>query len=322
MQFKVIPLSIFLIAGIACWLGCNFGQPTQVVFTSDMEGVYLYDLELDSSWAIAESELFYVPGSLRMVNEDVATVGYVSKEEHVAIDKLTGERPSEKDSMVKWAIQEREGYDSYFNYQEDYLAFDLNNKRQWLYQTKLYSLHDRQTMTITLTTFDEKGDTVSVADTSYPCDGYRITNIGVGIEFCDYDRFYSESGWVKGKQAFSRKGSIYLREGGKEKLLLEPEFGFDAKFGAGLFEPNISADGEKVIVRYNPGFLNGLDCLREIDLNTGKDSVVVYGTFYYPKYSPDGKYILFQNEQYEVYLYEPESKKFTYVGFGDMFVFR
>lgn len=329
MQFRAKLFLFFLVAGITGWFGCSFGHRYQVVYVSEYDGIYVYDVARDTSWQLVSFEQGQpvIVNSLKVIDNDWVVLGFHGDEKESFVkavdDKTAPNLHNSKDSSAAKSNSPSREYNNYFSYWENHIAFNIDSKEQYLYQTKQYRLFNRETLTIILTTFSPKGDTLSVSDTSYPCTYYRYTNNSRWIEFCDsYDRFYSESDWVKGKQAFSRKGSIYLRDGGKEKLILEPEFGFDGKFGAGLFEPNISADGEKAIVRYNPGFLNGLDCVREIDLDTGKDTVVVYGTFFYPKYSQDSRYILFKNEQNEGYLYEPETKKFTYVGFGEMFVFR
>ena len=305
-----------------------------VIYSVDKAGLYQYDQSTDQTIKIADLNEVFIDNSLIFINDSVVVIGYRGQEIKEARDKVTGERLecpcSSSDSLIVQGIVGSYKYDRYTLYRQTFQAININDKEKWLYQTVDYEHKEMDSLTVTTSNFKQNGDTASVTDTVYRCNG--ISYSSNGLTFCQSERFYSESNSVNDKQVYSRRGNLYLKENGKETLLLEYDGNFDPKFGSGYYQPTLSPDGEKVAFRYLAGFLKSGSGLFELDLKTMDKREITNDDYFRPIYSSDGNYLLLGKNQRQdksnqtwindIYILDLNNNQTKKIGKGDLFIWK
>ncbi len=321
---KGLSISFILVFVLGVGLiGCHNSQlPSyQIVYTVAGEGLYLHNTALDSTVLLAELEGNLIDGSLSLINDSMVMIGYIVPYENwpFRIKNLSSlfDTSTNVDTMVKY--QSEVSGKNLMKY-EEFLVVDVEQHNQWVDHTIYYNL-ENDSLKIATTAFTPTGEIMSEKDSSIECRSWSYS--GGLIKFCnDQGRFYSESAWVDGLQAFTSQGDVYLREADTTRLLIKSDIGFDPKFGKGYYEPALSHDGKKVLVRYLPGFLRAGHCIMEIDIATGEQRVVVYGHYQNPIYTPDEQYILLKHQKGELYLMDIATQKLTFIDNVGMFIVR
>ncbi len=316
---SIVSILVFIL-GVGL-VGCRTDQLPgyQIIYTVGNEGLYLHKTASDTTILLAELKGNLIDGSLSFINDSMVMVGYIVPYENwpLRIKNLSSlfDTSTNVDTMAK--------YQSEFSGKnlmkfEEFLAIDVKQHKQWVDHTIYYNL-ENDTLKVVTTTFTPAGEILAEKDSSIECRSWSYS--GGLIKFCDdQGRFYSESAWVDGLQAFTSQGDVYLREADTTRLLIKSDIGFDPKFGSGYYEPTLSNDGKKVLVRYLPGFLRPGSCIMEVDIATGEKQVVVYGDYRNPLYAPDGQYILLKHQKGELYLMDIETQKLTFVDEVGMFI--
>jgi len=312
----------------------DFDTDNIVVYSVDKDGLYQYDQSTANTTKIADLKEVFIDNSLTFIDDSVVIIGYRGEAINEARDKITGELLecpcSSTDSLIVQGIVGSYKYDRYTLYRQTFQAINIKTHNSWVHKTIDYKHKEMDTLTVTKTLYNSRGDVFSSNDTIYRCNG--ISYSSDGLRFCDSERFYSESNVVNDKLVFSRKGNLYLRENGKEILLLEFDGHFDPKFGSGYFQPTLALDGEKVTFRYLAGFLKSGSGLFELDLKTMGKKEIMKDDFFRPIYSPDGRYLLLGKYQRQdkskgtwindIYILDLKTSKTKKIAEGDLFTWK
>lgn len=244
-------LRILLIVLLLNNCSSGFKRPTQhILLFKDKDGIYQLDPTTEKEKTIykATEKQVFLNEPYKLIN-DTLTFG------------LKGEL----------TFTDTTNYSTCEKYFKDYISVDLKSNNNWLSKKILYEVVGHDSLIIITKTFNSKGELTSQADSG--CIYKSSNSTYKGITYNDFrPRFFSKS-TIGNKSVFSLHGSIYLTNGYDTTKLVDYKGNFDPKFGSGYFQPQFDPNGQYVVFRFLPGFMNFTEkpSLQRIDLGTKKD---------------------------------------------------
>ena len=280
MQTRKLTILILTVATLISCVAELTSKPKQPIYLfKDKDGLYSYDPKTDKETIIfkASHKQVFLDEPLK-ISGDTLTFGI--KGELVFAETS----PSES------------GGERYFN---EYYSVNLKTGKSWLSKKILYEVIGHSTLNVKTLSFDINGKQNVVIDTSMIYQGSSSTSKGVSYNNFK-PRFFSKQS-LGDKSVFSLRGSIYYTDKSDTILLVEYKGHFDPKFGSGYFQPQIDPTGKYAIFRYLPGFMNFKEdaSLQKVHIQTKKIEILKTGDFNNPRFSVDGKFILFSRDQKE-----------------------
>ena len=184
-------------------------------------------------------------------------------------------------------------------YTKKYYSLCLSDGKSYVSKTIEYFVKDRN-LTVQTTIYSNTGKIISSKDssTAFRSGSYTYSN----IEYNEgSQRFFSSSGTVNGKSAFSSRGNIYLVSNRDTSLLLKFPERFDPKFGSGYYEPQLTSNGKYLFYRYLPpmnlSILGQGQALFGYDLQKQNSSKLKAGVFSNLRLSNDDHFLLFSRNE-------------------------
>lgn len=269
------------------------GRENEVIYTVDKKGVFSYSCQTKKNKLLYPTKEVFLSNSLEFLNDSVIIVGHQDSMTIVKKPRSVNSKyfyRVDGDSTFVTDHPPYTIYDEYEYLQERFYAIDLNHGEIWKYKLINYERKRYDSLTVSVSYFSKSGTLIKQTDTLIICNA--MSSSGKGVRFCDVPRFYSESETVGKKQVISKRGDLYLKENGKETILLDFEGSFDPKFGSGYYRPTISKDGKKVAYQFLAGFLNRGSGIFEMDMDSKKTNKLTGEGYFNPKYSIDGKNLL------------------------------
>lgn len=304
----------------------------QVVYTTDKDGLFIYDLRTSTEKKIYTTDQVFLDNKMEFLNDSVLLVGHQSKsreeekERHVYSKYLNGE---DGDSIYITDNTPYKTFDKHVFLSETFFAINLKNGSNYKYKNVDYEHIEHKILKIRTSHFDNKGKLKNEQDTTFLCSGTSISY--KGIKFCDFERFFSKSETVNGRQLISRRGDLYLINQLDTNLFLKFDGHFDPKFGSGYYNPTISPDGKRVSYEYLAGFLKNGSAIYETVIDTKEKKKLIGEGYFNPVYSPDGQKLLITKNQRKakgktwentIYVLDIESGKTKKIGNGTEYLWK
>jgi hypothetical protein len=334
-MIKTLYILTILLA-VQCTSVSNFSKVEisdfDIVYTVDKEGLYVFDLKTGNENKIYTTDKVFLGEKMEFLNDSILLIGHQSKLREEEKERLVYSKylyRADGDSTFITDNPPHKTYDKHVYLTETFFAINLNNSSKHKFKTIDYEHIEYTTLKIKTTYYDKKGEIKSKQDTTVVCGG--TSHSYKGITFCDFERYFSKSEIVNGKQVFSRRGDLYLTNQKDTTLLLKYEGHFDPKFGSGYYRPTISPDGKKVSYQYLAGFLKKGSAIYEMNLDTKQKKEIIGEGYFNPIYSPDGQKLLIAKNQRQskgntwiktIYVLDIESGKAIKIGNGSEYLWR
>ncbi|MBW6481852.1 MAG: hypothetical protein K0B10_02210 [Vicingaceae bacterium] len=257
----------------------------QILYTTS-SGVYTFDLTTRNSDLLLERNNLFLP--------------YRVKSNFNEKDVIFGEKTTSENSN-----------ENQFNF----YYLNKNNKEFWKFKTFLIKQKEYH-FNITITQFSNSGNINFINDTLVPCDTF---NVEKKIVHCNEWSLVLKNNTITSKEVISRKGNIYLKENGKEELVIENENTKGQRIIGGYINPQLSNNQKKIIVQFNPNLISDLEGIYEFDIENKTQNHLLSGkNNLFPKYSKnDDKIMIARNKRlseedvwiYDVFVYNLLNKK-------------
>lgn len=249
---------------------------SQIVYTIDKEGLFLYDLKTGVEKKIYSTDQVFLDNTMTFLNDSILVIG------HQTPNKREEYKTTDENVYIT----------------ETFYAININNGIKYKYKTIDYEYLNKTTLNIKTLLFNNRNQIVTKKDTSILCN--RLSYSYNRIKFCDTERYYSKSEIIEGKQIFSKRGNLYITNQKDTTLLLEFDGHFDPKFGSGYYQPTISPDCKKVSFQYLAGIFKSGSAIYEMDINTKHKKKIIEKGYFHPVYSPNGEKLLIAKDQRKV----------------------
>ena len=257
----------------------------QILYTTS-SGVYIFDLATRNSELLLARDNLFLP--------------YRVKSNFNEKDVIFGEKTTPENSN-----------ENQFNF----YYFNNTSKEFWKFKTYLLKKQEYH-FNITITQFSNNGNINFINDTLVPCD---TINVEKKIVNCNEWSLILKNSTITSKEVFSRKGNVYLKENGKEELVIENENTKGRRIIGGYINPQLSNNQKKIIVQFNPNLISDLEGIYEFDIENKTQNHLLSGkNNLFPKYSKnDDKIMIARNKRlsekdvwiYDVFVYNLLNKK-------------
>jgi hypothetical protein len=304
----------------------------QIVYTVDKDGLFLYDLKTGTEKKIYSTDQVFLDKKMELINDSILLVGHQNKSREEERERLVYSKylyRADGDSTFITDNPPYKTFDKHVFLTEVFFAINLNNGSNRKYKTMDYEHIEHATLKIRTSDFDNKGNIVNEHDTTITCSG--TSSSYKGLEFCDFERYFSKSEIVNDRQLFSRRGDLYLINQLDTTLLLKFDGHFDPKFGSGYYRPTISSDGRRISYQYLAGFLKKGSAIYAMDIDTKQKRELIGEDYFNPVYSPDGQKLLIAKNQRQakkntwintIYVLDIETGKTKKIGNGTKYLWK
>lgn len=267
----------------------------QVIYIVDREGVFIYDLNTKKTKKIYTTDQYFLKKKMAFLPDDYLVIGhqnvpYTKEWEECIADNLNEETDT-ADNSPDPAMQV---IDAPLFVTDTFYAIHMDNGEYYKYKTIDYEYIKQQKILKSKTIlFDKSGNILNEDDSiQYDIRMYKSSDTFVfSPSITGGRRGEGRSNIVNGMQAFSNRGSFYLKNENDTVLFLPFDYPFNLKQMNGYYNPEISSDGKKVVVQYMEQFLSRGSVIMEIDLETKEPKKLIGYSYFKPKYSPDGQKI-------------------------------
>ncbi|PKP49858.1 MAG: hypothetical protein CVT95_03005 [Bacteroidetes bacterium HGW-Bacteroidetes-12] len=257
----------------------------QILYTTS-SGVYIFDLTTRNSELLLERDNLFLP--------------YRVKSNFNEKDVIFGKKTTPENSN-----------ENQFNF----YYFNNTSKELWKFKTYLLKKQEYH-FNIIITQFSNSGNINFINDTLVPCDTF---NVEKKIVNCNEWSLVLKNSTITSKEVFSRKGNVYLKENGKEELIIESDNTKGRRVIGGYVNPQLSNNQQKIIVQYSPNLVSDKAGIYEVDLETKNLNFVLAGKEnLLPKYAKnDDKIMIARNKRmsqegywiYDLFVYNLLTKR-------------
>jgi len=328
---KII-IQIFLLVALTIQIGCKpkIKSDLQFAYSIDKEGVFIYSLKNNSVKSIYTTDRVFLNDNFSFINDSILQVGHQSTLRSEEIEREVYSKYFYRADGDSTFITDNPPYttkDTYDFLTDSILYINIKTGKNYLAKILDYEHYEHSTLKIKTREFNEKGKLILEKDTSFNCGG--TSSSSKGIQFCNFQRFYSKSETVIDKTIISKRGDLILKEKNTEVMLLKYDGHFDPKFGSGFYNPTLSNDGQKVAFQYLAGFLKSGSCIYEMDLKIKTKNKLIGEGFFKPIYSPDNKFLLLFSDNRQaksntwikdIYILDISTKNKMNVGQGENYL--